>query len=85
MQNQINYMDLYIKSIEIYKKPLGMVGKLLGISTYVLQPGAFLAGALLFGRKSPGTTSTVFLHVSDILQRQFWTGVGYMDADKKLV
>ena len=31
-KNPSNYMDLIIRPIKVYRKPLGMIGKLLGIS-----------------------------------------------------
>ena len=41
-------------------------------------------GSFFFSKKSPGTPNTVFLYVLGILQGQFWTGIGYIDADRKV-
>ena len=64
-----------------------MLRQLVGINTgvtpvsYVLQPGAFLAGAFFFCKESPGTPNTMFCNSFIILQIQFSAGVGYIDAD----
>ena len=49
----------------------------------MFQPGAFLAGASFFSKKSYRTTRICFVHVYCILQRKFWTGVRHIDANWK--
>ena len=64
---------------------MGNLLKLVGeYPTYVLQPGAFLAGDFLFIERSPETLNKVFVHVLQVLHDQFRTGMGYIDADKKV-
>ena len=70
-------MDLYYNPIKIGRIDFGN-------NLNLLRCGCFLAGAFFFCKKSPGTPNTVFLYVLGILQGQFWTGIGYIDADRKV-
>ena len=64
---------------------MGNLLKLVGeYPTYVLQPGAFLAGAFFFWKRSPRTWNNPFFNVLGILHDQFWTGIGCIDADRKV-
>ena len=55
-----------------------MAGNRLGMRTYVLQAWAFLAVFFFFRQK--GYPTNLF-YVFGILQDQFLTGIGYIDAD----
>ena len=61
-----------------------MVGNCSGYPTCVLQPGAFQAGAFLFSTKHLKSLNDIFVYVSEALQNQFWTEIGYIDADSKV-
>ena len=74
-------MKLYIKPFPKYGKPNKISG---GISN-ICAPTLGIPGRdLFFINKSPKTLNTMFFNVFDVLQKHFWTRIGYIDADQKV-